>query len=224
MSLILHLETSTKNCSVSVAENGELLALTEEYEDGYAHGEKLHQFVQWAMEGANKNLQELDAVCVSKGPGSYTGLRIGVSAAKGFAYALGIPMTAINSLEVIAAKHAHSNYDYIIPMIDARRMEVYTAVFDNQLNWISDTTAKVIDENSYADYAGKKLLFVGDGAMKTQEFLAYLDADFLAQFPSAEEMCKLAHERFVAKDFVDVAYFEPFYLKDFVAGKKKTEK
>lgn len=223
MALILHIETSTKNCSVSIAENGQLLALTAEHEDGYAHGEKLHQFVQWTLEGAECELQDLDAICVSKGPGSYTGLRIGVSAAKGFAYALEIPMMAINSLEIIATKHQNSDYDFIVPMIDARRMEVYTAIFDRDLKMVSSTEAKVIDEDSYVEYRDHKLLLVGDGAVKTQELLKHLNADFVAQFPSAEDMCALAYQRFLNEDFVDVAYFEPYYLKDFVAGKKKTE-
>ena len=224
MATILNIETSTKNCSVSIAKGNELLCLVEEADEGYAHGEKLHQFIEWCAEGANINLKDIDAICVSKGPGSYTGLRIGVSSAKGLAYGLDAKMLAINSLEILKESQINKGYDLIIPMIDARRMEVYTAVYDGEGNEISSTEAKVIDETSFESLKGKKIVFVGDGAEKCQEVLSHLNATFVQMYPSAKEMIRPAEERFNNQLFEDVAYFEPYYLKDFVALKKKTDK
>ncbi|MBS7332417.1 MAG: tRNA (adenosine(37)-N6)-threonylcarbamoyltransferase complex dimerization subunit type 1 TsaB [Weeksellaceae bacterium] len=224
MATILNIETSTKNCSVSIAKNDELLCLVEEADEGYAHGEKLHQFIDWCAEGASISLKDLDAICVSKGPGSYTGLRIGVSSAKGLAYGLDIKMLSVNSLEVLVQSQINKGYDLIIPMIDARRMEVYTALFDGQGNPITATEAKVIDETSFEDLKGKKIVFVGDGAEKCEEVLAHLDANFVQTYPSAKYMGNLANAKFESNEFEDVAYFEPFYLKNFIALKKKTDK
>ena len=219
---ILHLETSTKNCSVAVSRNSEMLCLCEEYDDHYGHSEKLHQFVNWALEGAEISLGGLDAVCISKGPGSYTGLRIGVSAAKGFCYGLNIPLLSLNSLEILAQSLVNQGYDLIIPMIDARRMEVYTAVFDNSGKMISGIEAKILDENSFEEFADKKIAFVGDGVEKSKEILNLPNAEFLEGIhPSAKQMIRLAEKKFNQKEFEDVAYFEPFYLKEFIAGSKK---
>ncbi|MEG0929972.1 tRNA (adenosine(37)-N6)-threonylcarbamoyltransferase complex dimerization subunit type 1 TsaB [Algoriella sp.] len=223
MATILNIETSTKNCSVSIAKDGVQLCLVEENEESFAHGEKLNQFIDWCIDGAEITLNDLDAICVSKGPGSYTGLRIGVSSAKGFAFGLNLPLLAINSLQILAEMQINKGFDLIIPMIDARRMEVYTAQFDTNGNQLTDTEAKVIDETSFEELKGKKIVFVGDGAEKCQEVLAHLDATFVQIFPSAKYMCEQAEKRFEEKQFEDVAYFEPYYLKDFVAGKKKTE-
>src|SRR5690606_31394285 len=154
---ILHIETSTKNCSVSISRNGEMLCLCEEYDDRYGHSEKLHQFVNWALEGAEISLKELDAVCVSKGPGSYTGLRIGVSAAKGFCFGLDIPLLSLNSLGILAQTQMDKDFDLIIPMIDARRMEVYTANFNGNGKMISGIEAKILNENSFQEFTGKKI-------------------------------------------------------------------
>ncbi|CAM3269267.1 tRNA (adenosine(37)-N6)-threonylcarbamoyltransferase complex dimerization subunit type 1 TsaB [Empedobacter stercoris] len=223
MATILNLETSTKNCSVSIAKDGVQLCLVEENEENYAHGEKLNQFVDWCVQGAEINWKDIDAVCVSKGPGSYTGLRIGVSSAKGFAYGSDIPLMAINSLQILAESQLNQEVDYIIPMIDARRMEVYTALFDRQGNQLTETEAKVIDDTSFEELKGKKIIFVGDGAEKCQEILSHLNATFVQAFPSAKDMIRVSEEKFTQKSFEDVAYFEPYYLKDFVAGKKKSE-
>ena len=223
MATILNIETSTKNCSVSIAKDGVQLCLVEENEESFAHGEKLNQFIEWCIDGAEITLNDLDAICVSKGPGSYTGLRIGVSSAKGFAFGLNLPLLAINSLQILAEMQINKGFDLIIPMIDARRMEVYTAQFDTNGNQLTETEAKVIDETSFEELKGKKIVFVGDGAEKCQEDLAHLDATFVQIFPSAKYMCEQAEKRFEEKQFEDVAYFEPYYLKDFVAGKKKTE-
>ena len=223
MATILNIETSTKNCSVSIAKDGVQLCLVEENEESFAHGEKLNQFIDWCIDGAEITLNDLDAICVSKGPGSYTGLRIGVSSAKGFAFGLNLPLLAINSLQVLAEMQINKGFDLIIPMIDARRMEVYTAQFDTNGNQLTATEAKVIDETSFEELKGKKIVFVGDGAEKCQEVLTHLDATFVQIFPSAKYMCEQAEKRFEEKQFEDVAYFEPYYLKDFVAGKKKSE-
>lgn len=219
---ILHLETSTKNCSVSISRNGQLLCLCEEYDQNYGHSEKLHQFVNWALEGAEISMKELDAVCVSKGPGSYTGLRIGVSAAKGFCYGLDIPLIALNSLEILAQTQINNGFDLTIPMIDARRMEVYTAIFDTNGKKISDIEAKILDENSFQEYADKKIVFIGDGVEKSKTILNLPNAEFSEGIhPSAKQMIYLAEMKFQQKEFEDVAYFEPFYLKEFMGGAKK---
>lgn len=217
---LLHLETSTKNCSVAFSKDGRLLSLCEEYDDKYGHSEKLHQFVKWALEGAEIEMKDLDAVCVSKGPGSFTGLRIGVSAAKGFCYGLNIPLLSLTSLEILAQTQIGKNYDLIIPMIDARRMEVYTAVFDSNGKQISETEAKILDENSFSEFKDKKITFVGDGAEKSKTVLQLPNADFQENIhPSAKNMIELAEIKFKKRNFEDVAYFEPFYLKEFRTGK-----
>ena len=223
MATILNLETSTKNCSVSIAKDGVQLCLVEQSEESFAHGEKLNQFVDWCIDGAEIEWKDIDAVSVSKGPGSYTGLRIGVSSSKGFAFGLNIPLISINSLQILAESQLNKGYDLIIPMIDARRMEVYTAQFDTNGNQLTATEAKVIDETSFTELQGKKIVFVGDGAEKCKEALAHLDATFVQTFPSAHNMCKVAESKFNENAFENVAYFEPYYLKDFVAGKKKLE-
>ncbi|MFA7686631.1 MAG: tRNA (adenosine(37)-N6)-threonylcarbamoyltransferase complex dimerization subunit type 1 TsaB [Moheibacter sp.] len=218
---LLHLETSTKNCSVAISRNGDLLCLCEEHEEQYGHSEKLHQFVNWALEGAGISLNEINAVCVSKGPGSYTGLRIGVSAAKGFCFALDIPLLSLNSLEILAQSQIDNGFDLIIPMIDARRMEVYTAVFDRNGKQISEIEAKILDETSFQELADKKIVFVGDGVAKSKSILNLPKAEFIENIhPSGKNMIHLAEEKFKKKEFEDVAYFEPFYLKEFIAGKK----
>lgn len=220
---ILHLETSTKNCSVSISKNGELLCICEEYDQNYGHSEKLHQFVSWALEGAEISMKELDAVCVSKGPGSYTGLRIGVSAAKGFCFGLDIPLISLNSLEILAQSQIDKNFDLIIPMIDARRMEVYTAIFNGNGKMLSEIEAKILDENSFDEFNDKKIAFVGDGVEKSKTVIKFPNAEFLDGIhPSARQMIGLAEKKFQQKEFEDVAYFEPFYLKEFISGVKKT--
>jgi tRNA threonylcarbamoyladenosine biosynthesis protein TsaB len=217
---LLHLETSTKNCSVAISRNSELLCLCEEFDQNYGHSEKLHQFVNWALEGAEISIKDLDAVCVSKGPGSYTGLRIGVSAAKGFCFGLDIPIISLNSLEILAQTQIDKDFDLIIPMIDARRMEVYSAVFDGNGNQISEIEAKILDENSFREFAEKKIAFIGDGVGKSKTILNLPKAEFIENtHPSAKNMINLAEGKFKKKEFEDVAYFEPFYLKEFIAGK-----
>lgn len=220
---ILHLETSSKNCSVAISDGEELLCLCEENSENYKQSESLHTFVEWALEGAEIKLQDLDAISIGKGPGSYTGLRIGASSAKGFCYGLKIPLIAVNSLETMIEPFLSQNFDYIIPLIDARRMEVYTAVFEgNSGEMLTETEAKILDETSFNEYEGKKVIFVGDGAAKAKEILRLPDAEFNETvYPSAKYLIKKASGKFLKNDFEDVAYFEPFYLKDFQGVKKK---
>ena len=221
---ILHIETSSKNCSVAISDGEKLLCLCEEVSENYKQSESLHTFVEWALEGAEISLKEIEAVSLGKGPGSYTGLRIGAASAKGFCYGLKVPLIAVNSLETMLEPFLGQNYDVIIPLIDARRMEVYCAVFDgNSGKMISETEAKILDEQSFKELEGKKILFVGDGAKKAEEILQISGADFKADvYPSAKYLIKKSVEKFNRKDFEDVAYFEPFYLKDFHGVKKKS--
>lgn len=220
---ILHIETSSKNCSVAITDGEELLCVCEEVSENYKQSESLHTFVKWALQGAEISLKDLDAVCLGMGPGSYTGLRIGSSAAKGFCYGLKIPLIAVNSLETMIEPFLSQNFDYIIPLLDARRMEVYTAVFDGiSGNMITETEAKILDETSFQEFKDKKVIFVGDGASKAKEIFQLAEAEFNADvYPSAKYLIRKAVGKFNNKDFENVAYFEPFYLKEFQGVKKK---
>jgi tRNA threonylcarbamoyladenosine biosynthesis protein TsaB len=218
MTYILNIETATKNCSVSLAKNGETILCKEVAEQGYSHAEKLHVFIEEIVNEANLNFSEIKAVAVSKGPGSYTGLRIGVSAAKGLCYALQIPLISIDTMQVLAKKAVVDGL--IVPMIDARRMEVYSAIFDKNHNKIKDVEAEILTENSYQDF-DQTIYFVGDCQEKCKTVLVKDNFKFLPEivFPSANEMSQLSFEKFQNNDFKDVAYFEPFYLKDFMLTK-----
>lgn len=220
---ILYIETSSKNCSVAISDDEKLLCLTEEVSENYKQSENLHTFVEWALEGAGISMKDIEAVSLGKGPGSYTGLRIGAASAKGFCYGLKIPLIAVNSLESMIQPFLAKKYDYIIPLIDARRMEVYTAVYDGISGTeISQTEAKILDETSFAEYQDKKIVFVGDGAVKAKEILQLPDADYQESiYPSAQYLIKRTLEKIENNDFEDIAYFEPFYLKDFHGVKKK---
>lgn len=220
---ILYLETSSKNCSVAISDDEKLLCVCEEVSENYKQSESLHSFVEWALEGAEISLKDLDAICLGKGPGSYTGLRIGAASAKGFCYGLNIPLMAVNSLESMKEPFLGQNYDLIIPLVDARRMEVYTAVYDGVSGEeLSPTEAKVLDESSFQEFADKKVLFVGDGAAKAKEILQLPNAEFNEDlYPSAKYLVKKSLKKIRNKDFEDIAYFEPFYLKEFHGVKKK---
>lgn len=225
MAIILNIETATKNCSVSLAKNGEVLALKELNNGNYSHAELLHQFINDCIAEAGVLKSEINAVAVSKGPGSYTGLRIGVSAAKGLCFALDIPLIAINTLEALSYA-TKIEKGCIVPMIDARRMEVYTAIFDEHHQEIAQTTAKIVNEDSFLNYLSEhKVYFLGDGAMKCKEIITHNNAIFIDdKFPSASEMTRLSFKKFEQKQFEDVAYFEPFYLKDFIVIPEKKKK
>ena len=214
---ILHIETSSKNCSVSISNGSELLCLCEEVSENYKQSENLHNFVEFALQGAEIQLKDLDAVHLGMGPGSYTGLRIGASTAKGFCFGLNIPLLASNSMLSMKELFVNKGFDYIIPLIDARRMEVYTAVFNGKTGeMITETESKILDETSFQEFAGKKVLFVGDGALKTKEIIQFEGAEFNETiYPSAKYMVNEGLERFSNQKVEDVAYFEPFYLKEF---------
>lgn len=219
MSLILNIETATKNCSVSLAKDGKTIVCKEIAEQNFSHAEKLHIFIDEVLVENKFTYADLKAVAVSQGPGSYTGLRIGVSSVKGLCYALNIPMIAIDTLEVLARKIS-INEGVIIPMIDARRMEVYSAIFNVNYTKTRAVEAEIIDENSYTEI-NETIHLVGDGIAKFKEILT--DNKFVFHneviYPSANEMSLLSFEKHKISDFVDVAYFEPYYLKDFMLNK-----
>jgi tRNA threonylcarbamoyladenosine biosynthesis protein TsaB len=227
MAFILLIETATETCSVALSSSGSLLAFRES-SGGYNHSEKLTIYIEEVLSQAGIDSAQLDAVCVSQGPGSYTGLRIGVSAAKGICYALGIPLIAISTLDSMASNMTKSLKDHnlpvgkpflLCPMLDARRMEVYTAIYNAEGERISEIEAKIIDENSFDDLTSENQLVVfGNGADKCIPFLSRPGIHFIKDIEaSARFMSDLAYKRYQGKTFVDVAYFEPFYLKDFIA-------
>ena len=221
MSYILNIETATKNCSVALAKEGKVIFCMEIAEEGYSHAERLHVFIEKVIIEAGITLKDLGAIAVSQGPGSYTGLRIGVSAAKGLCYALDIPLLAIDTLQTLASQVVVSN-GLIVPMIDARRMEVYSAVFTSNYERIREVRAEIITENSFQDLT-ETTYFVGDCAEKCKTVLNKDNFIFLESnvYPSAKEMCILSYEKFIKNDTVDVAYFEPYYLKDFMITTSK---
>lgn len=216
MSYILNIETATKNCSVALAKDGKTILCKEIAEEGYSHAERLHVFIEEIINEAGVTFQDLSAIAVSQGPGSYTGLRIGVSAAKGLCFALNIPLIAVDTLQVLASQVNVSN-GLIIPMLDARRMEVYSAIFTPNFENKRDVQAEIITENSFEDLQ-ETLYFVGDCAEKCKAVLNKENHIFLEEikYPSAKEMSFLSFEKQQKSDFVDVAYFEPYYLKDFM--------
>ncbi len=221
-SLILLLETATPNCSVALAENGIVLAFKELNEQN-VHASHITLFIDEVMKGAGKKYSELNAIAISKGPGSYTGLRIGVSTAKGLCFALDVPLIAINTLEAMAegARSMSKNQDkefVFCPMIDARRMEVYTAQYDSALNEIQPVRAQIIDQTSFADLLNSEsVVFFGSGSEKCKPlYSSHENAIFLDLENSAGFMASAANEKFKSENFEDLAYFEPFYLKDFV--------
>lgn len=224
MAYILNLETATTNCSVSLSKDGNTIAIKEDARNGYSHAEKLHVFIDEVMREANLDSKALiDAIAVSKGPGSYTGLRIGVSAAKGLSYALDVPLISVPTLEVLAHQ-VSCNDGVIVAMLDARRMEVYSAVFNSKYNQIRDTKAQIIDETSFGTYLEQgNVYFIGNGVTKTKSMIQHPNAFFIEdKLPSANEMGQLAFNKYKISDTEDVAYFEPYYLKDFVALKPKS--
>ena len=213
---ILNIETATKNCSVALAKDGKTIFCKEIAQEGYSHAERLHVFIEEIIKEAGISLKDLSAIAVSQGPGSYTGLRIGVSAAKGLCYALDIPLIAVDTLKALASQVTISS-GLIIPMIDARRMEVYSAIFSSTLEKKREVLAEIIDENSFGDLR-ETLYFVGDCAEKCKSVLNKDNYVFLEdiKYPSAKEMSALSYKKFKINDKVDVAYFEPYYLKDFM--------
>jgi len=222
LAYILNIETATKNCSVSLANKGKTIALKELNRGEYSHAEKLHEFINYVIKEADIKLSELEAVAVSKGPGSYTGLRIGVSAAKGLCFALDIPLISVNTLQALALS-TNIPEGIIIPLLDARRMEVYSGVFNSKNEELRKVQAEIISEESFNNYLDKqKVYLVGDGVEKCKGVITNKNAIFVDdKFPSAKEMSSLSFEKYKKNDIEDVAYFEPFYLKNFVAIKPK---
>ncbi|GAA3556569.1 tRNA (adenosine(37)-N6)-threonylcarbamoyltransferase complex dimerization subunit type 1 TsaB [Snuella lapsa] len=218
--VILSIETATTNCSVSLSKGGKTLVLKEDYDTSYSHAERLHVYIDTVLKEAEVSLDTIDAIAISKGPGSYTGLRIGVSAAKGLCFALNKPLISIATLEALAHQ-VKSDSGVIVPMLDARRMEVYSAVFDANYNQIRATEAQVLDETAFSSYLEKgKVYFIGNGVEKTKALISHPNAVFVEnKLPSANEMGLLAFNKYKISDTEDVAYFEPYYLKDFVAIK-----
>ena len=219
---ILNIETSTKACSVALHKNGELIVSREDVTTNFSHSEKLLKFISKLFSDAKLSLSDLDAIAVSMGPGSYTGLRIGVSTAKGLCYGLDIPLISISTLKAMSFGMAlEIKADLYCPMIDARRMEVYSAFFDKNNTEVRKIQADIIDENSYKKELEKKVVFFGDGSEKIKDKIKHENAIFVSDIhPSAKNMGLLSYQKFTKSLFEDLAYFEPFYLKDFVAGRK----
>lgn len=225
MVTILQIETATQVCSAALSVNGETIALKELAAQNI-HAGSLTLFIQEVMETASVRYSDLDAIAVSKGPGSYTGLRIGVSTAKGICFAQDKPLIGVDTLQMMAKGFLNDNQGYtglICPMIDARRMEVFTSMYDHQLSEILPVQAKIIDEQSFQEQLNlHKITFIGDGAMKCNNSILSANALFSGfNFNSAANMSNLVFEAFNRADFQDLAYFEPYYLKDFVITQAK---
>lgn len=221
--ILLHIETATDVCSVALTQGTEVLGVKESA-DGNSHSKNLLPFIDSVLKETNHVQQDLQGVVVSIGPGSYTGLRIGVSTAKSIAYSLNIPVITVGTLESIAngaAKTAGADNCDIVPMIDARRMEVFSARYDNNMNLLDDVAAVIVDENAYSELLREKeVLFCGNGMPKCKALLSHFPNARFADFTlSAQYMLPAALKKWEAKDFADTAYFEPFYLKEYVAGK-----
>jgi tRNA threonylcarbamoyladenosine biosynthesis protein TsaB len=225
LAIILNIETSTKNCSVSIADTGKIIAIKELNNGNYSHAEVLHPFIENILAQGGISKDKIDAIAVSKGPGSYTGLRIGVSAAKGLSFALSIPLISIDTLTALSFAISIDK-GLIVPMLDARRLEVYSAIFDKQHQKIREIKAEIIDENSFLTVLEQgEVHFLGDGAHKCKEIITHRNAVFVDDmFPSSREMALLSYHKFKKNDFEDLAYFEPFYLKDFIVIPEKKKK
>lgn len=226
MSCILHIETSTNVCSVAVSEDGQCIFSKEDF-NGPNHAVVLGSFVDEALSFADSHAIPVDAVAVSSGPGSYTGLRIGVSMAKGICYGHGIKLLSVPTLKLmcvpILLREMIEDAALLCPMLDARRMEVYAAIFDRSLREIRPTQADIVDENTYKVLLDRQpIYFFGNGAEKCKEVIRHPNARFLADIhPLAKWMMPLAERKMMNGEFEDVAYFVPYYLKDFVAKMPK---
>ena len=220
MALILSIETATTNCSVALSKDGKTIVLKEDYDNAYSHAERLHLYIDEVLKEAKVGAENLDAIAISKGPGSYTGLRIGVSAAKGLCYALDVPLISVPTLESLAHQ-VNCEEGHIVSMLDARRQEVYSAVFNSNYEKRSETKAEILNENSFKEFLEKaKVYFIGNGVEKTKSIIKHSNAIFINnKLPSANEMGIIAFNKYKKGDIEDVAYFEPYYLKDFIAVK-----
>ena len=221
-STIILIETSTKNCSVAICRDGNLLIELTESSDQFIHAERLHVLISKAIHDCNLAWSEIAGVAVSKGPGSYTGLRIGVSAAKGLAFALEIPLLAINTIEMMCdfARKIHPGLDFYCGLLDARRDEVYMAVFDTNGDSVIVTTSAIAGHNSFAFGEDKNCCFIGDGVQKSTAFFPE-NCIQIATLPAASMMTTLATSYFQKEIFENTDSFEPYYLKDFIPGISK---
>jgi tRNA threonylcarbamoyladenosine biosynthesis protein TsaB len=219
LSYILNIETATKNCSVALAKDGETIFCNEISELGYSHAEKLHVFIEEIIAKAGITAKELNAIAISSGPGSYTGLRIGVSAAKGLCFALDIPLISVDTLTSLASQATVSE-GIVVSMIDARRLEVYSAIFNAKNEMIRKVEAEILTESSFDGFS-ETIYFVGDSNEKAKAILNKPNFIFLDEivYPSAKEMSALSYKKFQENTFEDLAYYEPYYLKDFMFAK-----
>lgn len=224
MNYILNIETSTTNCSVALYNNSIFVDCIEENDDNYSHSVNLHVFIQKLLSNCNIKPKDLSAIAVSKGPGSYTGLRIGTSTAKGLCYALNIPLISVDTLDAFALQINHED-GFIIPLLDARRMEVYSSVYDSQYNKVRQTDAEILDRSSFNEFLKlNKVYFLGNANEKTRSIIKSENAIFIDnKFPSARELGIIASKKFKSNEFENVSKFEPFYLKDFIATKLKSD-
>jgi len=225
MAHLLAIETSTEICSVALGKDNECVAVVEDNREN-SHAEKILLFVEQVLKQSGLKMNELDAVCISEGPGSYTGLRIGTSSAKGLCDALYIPLIAVSTLQSMAygSREQLPDYKRYIPMIDARRMEVYTAVYNQYLEPVEKITNLILDENSYSDFLLKdKVVFSGNGMEKAVPILSkHSNAIFCNTKTSARYLLALGYRKFIEQDFANIAYFEPFYLKEFQVKTKNS--
>ena len=222
MCYILNIESSSTNCSISLAHKGIVVSINEKNDENYSHSTKLHSFIKEVLKESNVSINDLSAVAVSKGPGSYTGLRIGVAAAKGLCYALDIPLISLPTL-LILSKQVKIKKGLIVPVLDARRDEVYSAVYDFNYNLIQKEKPEIINEDSFKEILSSfKLYFTGSGQEKCERLIKKnLNLNFSNNdnFPSSKEMGNLSYEKFINSNFEDLAYFEPAYLKNFTLNK-----
>lgn len=216
--MLLCIETSGKNCSVALFEGLQLVSIREVHTEQFSHSENLHVFIEQVLKESNLQPKAIKAIAISAGPGSYTGLRIGVATAKGLCYGWDIPLIALPTLRILAEQVSYefTDIEYIIPMIDARRMEVFTAVYSHDFSPILGERAEILTESTFDTYLNKgKTIFLGDGITKFQAICKHKNAYFWQnKFPSAKQMGRLALEKYQAQAFEDIAYFEPFYLKE----------
>jgi tRNA threonylcarbamoyladenosine biosynthesis protein TsaB len=219
LAYILNIETSTTNCSVSLFNDLELIDCLEENTQDYSHSKSLHVFIDSVLKNSKLKPKDLSAISVSKGPGSYTGLRIGVASAKGLCFALDIPLISIETLKILSENT--SNKGIAIPCLDARRMEVYSAVFNNKNERIRDTRAEILNEDSFNKYLSvDEVYFIGNANKKIKEIIAHKNARFIDDvLPSSRQMGALSFNKFKNNQFEDLNNFEPLYLKDFIGTK-----
>ena len=219
MSFILNIESSSTNCSVSLTKNGDLISIKENNDEKYSHSTKLHSFINEVISDSKITINELSAIAVSKGPGSYTGLRIGVAAAKGLCFSLDIPLISVSTL-LILSKQIKISSGLILPVLDARRNEVYSAIYDANYKLVKKESPKLIDSKSFENFSNdNQLYFIGSGQQKCKELiksnnnLIFHNNETL---PSSKEMADISYQKFISSDFEDLAYFEPAYLKNFI--------